>query len=100
MSKRWTNVNETEEYCKSVTTRLYRLYRGYRELLLQPTLSQTHERPAHEGVSPAQMAIALGVRECRTVTVASRFWRSRDAGRPTMLERPMTTARLPSMGIL
>ena len=52
------------------------------------------------GGSPAQISAPLGVRECTTVTVASRFWRSMDAGRPTMLERPTTTARLPDMGIL
>mmetsp|Transcript_24673 Transcript_24673/g.62656 ORF Transcript_24673/g.62656 Transcript_24673/m.62656 type:complete len:234 (-) Transcript_24673:241-942(-) len=46
----------------------------------------------------AAICCALGVRECTMVTVASRFCSSSAAGRPTMLERPTTTARLPAMG--
>lgn len=47
---------------------------------------------------PAQISAALGVLEWTMVTVASLFWSSSAAGRPTMLERPTTTARLPAMG--
>mmetsp|Transcript_45473 Transcript_45473/g.117829 ORF Transcript_45473/g.117829 Transcript_45473/m.117829 type:complete len:208 (-) Transcript_45473:244-867(-) len=41
----------------------------------------------------------FGVRECAMVTVASRSLSSMAAGRPTMLERPTTTARLPLIGM-
>jgi hypothetical protein len=58
------------------------------------------ETPRMHRNAPAQIFSASGVRECTTVTVASRFWSSSEAGRPTMFERPTTTARLPEMGTL
>ena len=44
-----------------------------------------------------QISCPLGVRECTTVTVASRLCRSMAAGVPTMLLLPTTQADLPLM---
>lgn len=46
------------------------------------------------------VAAMSAVREWHTVTVAFSASRRWATGMPTMLERPMTTARFPSMGML
>lgn len=47
-----------------------------------------------------QTSFGFGVRECTTVTVASRCCNNNDTGIPTMLLRPITTARLPEIVML
>jgi hypothetical protein len=52
-------------------------------------------------MSASRMTAGMsGVREWQMVTVAFSCWRRVAAGTPTMLLRPRTTARFPSMGIL
>jgi hypothetical protein len=60
-------------------------------------VARAHQLRTRTSLMTAGMS---GVRLWQMVTVAFSCWRRVATGTPTMLERPRTTARRPSMGIL